>query len=659
MPKSENSSHDQADIQMQLDTAVQFHNAGRLQEAAEVYETVLDVSPQNATALHLLGVIAYQVGDTEQALVLIKESVSNEPTYVEAHCNLGLVYKGLGKMEDAVSCYRRAIELNPGHVQAHNNLGNVFEECGEFDDAARCYRQALALAPTHVNALSNLGVVLTKLGLLDDAIESCRKAIKVAPENADGHSNLGLALLEAGKMEEATDCFCQSLEIDPEDPETHNNLGNALRELERLDEATASYERALELAPNFVDAQNNLGNLYQELERYADAASCFRAVLAVDSENVDAHNNLGLVLLDQRRFEDAVSSFQKAIAIDPRYASAHSNLGFALNVLGDSESALRHFEEYVRLTRGLELDEPIGKDFDKISKAKIDHDIEQFRYLQNITEKTEYFAALAEDYETLRNQIAWPQGDEYIVSLSDSQRQAIQSSYNRPVNIQNAPRVAGTALRRDIDAVGITRQYFDTGPGMTYFDDILDPNALESLRRYLLESTIWYDFRYRGGYLGAFLNEGLCCPLILQIAEEFRQTFPGIFKDHKLQECWAYKYDSEMRGIDVHADAAAVNVNFWITPDSANLNPEGGGLVVHKVEAPLDWRFKAFNMDQMRIRKFLTENDCGQMKVPYVQNRVVLFNSDLFHETDLIEFKPGYENRRINVTMLFGHRQDE
>ena len=46
------------------------------------------------------------------------------------------------------------------------------------------------------------------------------------------------------------------------------------------------------------------------------------------------------------------------------------------------------------------------------------------------------------------------------------------------------------------------------------------------------------------------------------------------------------------------------------------------------------------------------------MVVPHRQNRVVLFNSDLFHETARFTFKPGYKNRRINVTMLFGRRQD-
>jgi hypothetical protein len=42
--------------------------------------------------------------------------------------------------------------------------------------------------------------------------------------------------------------------------------------------------------------------------------------------------------------------------------------------------------------------------------------------------------------------------------------------------------------------------------------------------------------------------------------------------------------------------------------------------------------------------------------VPHRENRVVIFNSTLFHETDRVEFREGYENRRINVTLLFGKR---
>jgi hypothetical protein len=106
----------------------------------------------------------------------------------------------------------------------------------------------------------------------------------------------------------------------------------------------------------------------------------------------------------------------------------------------------------------------------------------------------------------------------------------------------------------------------------------------------------------------------------------------------------------------MHADQAAVNVNFWITPDEANNDPNSGGLVVWDKKAPLDWDFSRYNGDEAAIRAFLAEKGAKPIRVPHRANRAVIFDSDLFHETDVIRFKDGYRNRRINVTMLYGRR---
>jgi hypothetical protein len=42
------------------------------------------------------------------------------------------------------------------------------------------------------------------------------------------------------------------------------------------------------------------------------------------------------------------------------------------------------------------------------------------------------------------------------------------------------------------------------------------------------------------------------------------------------------------------------------------------------------------------------------LRVPYRENRCVLFDSSLIHISDRMHFNPGYENRRVNVTLLYG-----
>jgi len=66
------------------------------------------------------------------------------------------------------------------------------------------------------------------------------------------------------------------------------------------------------------------------------------------------------------------------------------------------------------------------------------------------------------------------------------------------------------------------------------------------------------------------------------------------------------------------------------------------------------FRFE-FLVSKLESTAFNRSSD-EKLIIPYNENRVVLFNSNLIHETDKYEFKEGYENRRINVTMLFGRR---
>lgn len=108
----------------------------------------------------------------------------------------------------------------------------------------------------------------------------------------------------------------------------------------------------------------------------------------------------------------------------------------------------------------------------------------------------------------------------------------------------------------------------------------------------------------------------------------------------------------------MHADEAAVNINLWVTPTSANLDPTSGGLVVYKALAPSEWEFQRFNRPNSRdLQAILGPSGFDNYTVPYRQNRIVIFNSNLLHKTDVHTFKQGYRNRRINLTYLFGRRE--
>ena len=83
-----------------------------------------------------------------------------------------------------------------------------------------------------------------------------------------------------------------------------------------------------------------------------------------------------------------------------------------------------------------------------------------------------------------------------------------------------------------------------------------------------------------------------------------------------------------------------MNLNLWITPDSANLDAQSGGLIVYKQQPPLHWSTDQTNNMGRDFSALRSELEKGQVvRVPFKQNRMVMFTSNLWHETMPFKFK--------------------
>jgi tetratricopeptide (TPR) repeat protein len=461
------------------------------------------------------------------------------------------------------------------------------------------------LKADYVEAWNNLGNALLLLGEADQAAGAYRKVIALRPGFAQAYNNLGHIHLTRGRFEDARAAFARAVAASPDYAQAHNNLGNALHRMGRAGEAEAAFRTAIRLAPNNADAHVNLSASLFEAGRIEEAQNAAANAVRLAPGIAEGHNALGNALRESGNLEQAEACYREAIRLNPGYAEAYNHLGMVLAEYGRLDEAFVQFNRHAELAYGG------GRAPQETPAHKQRHDAEQ---------------------------------------------QAFMGAAG--FHIAAAPRLAGPAVNPANRIAEINERWRTAKPQMAVVDDLLTPEALENLRRFCLESTIWQS-AYEGGYLGAFPEHGFAAPLIAQIAEELRSVYPELIGDHPLLHFWAFKYDSSLRGIAKHADFAAVNVNFWITPDEANLDPAHGGLVVWDAVAPPDWDFARYNAANDEIRALLEREKAKAVTVPYRANRAVIFDSDLFHETDTIHFKPGYENRRIIVTLLYGRRHGE
>lgn len=314
------------------------------------------------------------------------------------------------------------------------------------------------------------------------------------------------------------------------------------------------------------------------------------------------------------RLDEAITAYREALACEPDLAEAHYHLGSVLSEMGEISAGFAHLMRRAAIVRGGD-DVAVGTSSPP-HKAK--HDREQ------------------RDYLIARGMIAVTD-PEPIFHLGQGERLSTPV-----VNRANATQL-------------LVRDWRSCWPQRVVVDDFLTPAALQRLRDYCADSTIWRRV-YDAGYIGATLRDGFASPLLAQIAEETRDVYADILAAHPFRYMGAFKYDSELStGTNIHADVSAINVNLYVTPDSANLDTATGGMVIWDVEARSGAEMRLFNGNERALRAHLTRTGTKRIRIPHRANRAILFKSSLFHRTDECRFREGYLNKRINVSLLYGH----
>ncbi|NKB81726.1 MAG: tetratricopeptide repeat protein [Nitrospirales bacterium] len=524
---------------------------------------------------------------------------------------------------------------------------------GRFAQAESGFLHILEEMPRHADSLHFLGIIAYRRGALPKARDFIEQAIQVDGTKPHYYFNQGLVLHANGQLAAAVEAYKQAASLKTDYYEAYANLGNVYRDAVNLPKAVEAYQQSIASKPGYADGYNNLGVAYKEQKNLDQAVEAFQQALAINPNHAEAHYNIGTVLHEQEKQDGAIRAFEQALRLKPHYANAHHHLGLSYLWKGHIEaavSALRH---------SADCSQNHGKSFSlqSVYKSRVKHDAEQVQYLMAHGLLGKEHAGYCEALQLLQTRALETDSDSVRMVISREECEAIAPSFNRILHYANCPLLSQEAVNPTLDVVEIQKRYNQQQPEIMFVDDLLTEEALASLRRFCLESTIWKK-DYENGYIGALLGEGFSSPLLLQISEELRVRFPKIFRRHRLVQSWAFKQDSQRRGLNIHADAAAVNVNFWVTPDEANQDPTSGGLVVWDKEAPHDWDFNEYNNTQYKpkIFEFLEAHGAQTVRVPYRQNRAVIFNSDLFHETDYCVFHDNYESRRINITMLYGHR---
>jgi tetratricopeptide (TPR) repeat protein len=248
-----------ANVRALCEQGLTLHRAGRIEEARACYKKALLRDPKSFDALHLLGIVCSDAGESQLAVVLMRRAIAVRSNDALVQSNLAKSLIDLKRLDEALASANRAIALDAGLADAHYNRGLALHMLQRPDEALASYDAAIALRADHAQSFANRGSALRDLDRPLDALASQDAAIALDPHSAEAHNNRGSALRDLGRPAEALASYETAVSLAPGDPEAHFNKGVALADLGRADEVLASCETALALRPDYAAAHYSRG----------------------------------------------------------------------------------------------------------------------------------------------------------------------------------------------------------------------------------------------------------------------------------------------------------------------------------------------------------------------------------------------------------------
>ncbi len=320
-----------ATVRLGIIKATDFLRKEDFQGALKEFRAVLDIEPDEASALFNAGTIYRQLKDLGRAEEMLKRLVVLEPGNPEVHLRLGALYLEMGNLVESSRFLDKVVALGkdaPHARQAEAILADMQAKYGEqltearkFADQRDGYKEILRINPDDIPAHFNLGVLYARHSMRDEALHEFGEVVRIDPGYTKAHNYIGLLQDDKTKYAEAIEAYGKAISLE-KDPDEVAKL------IARLRMATAK-------------------KLYAENKRDL-AERYFDDLLADNADDVIALFYKALIQSGRGALGEAERLYQRIIAIAPGHMGARASLAFLYEQSNREEDAIKEYRYIIQ-----------------------------------------------------------------------------------------------------------------------------------------------------------------------------------------------------------------------------------------------------------------------------------------------------------------------
>ncbi len=360
-----------------------YAKMGRVAEAEQLLQKVVDANPSDANSLQLVGELLLN-SDPTRSLELLKHA---DMLQASPHTDLLIAhaYQRLGQTEDSNRYLNRAKNRAPTDPEVLRAVAGQYRDEGEYDKAIAALK---AIPSKYPDADADLAYTYQLAGQQQEAADLYTRLAKKSKGNLGLDLSAAQALVALGQTDAANTFVEDARRIDSKNYRLHAILGAIAEADNRLSDANAEYSQALSNLPHSVpegplypielrlnlyevdlreeneqDAKQQLDAAMSEISQVNVPASSqaemlrLRAAIEAGSGNLDAANkdiqqalalapssvnsllNYGSLQWKLGQKDAAHDTFAKVLEIDPKNRTALSSLGYLARDKGDTNLA--------------------------------------------------------------------------------------------------------------------------------------------------------------------------------------------------------------------------------------------------------------------------------------------------------------------------------
>lgn len=330
-----------------LQEALQFQNAGNLEEAISHYEELLQVASPTPSILSNLGVAYAGSGAYEKAIDAYRRALQFETVPAGVHFNLGLAYYKAAHYADSLEQFEIAVRQSPRDERVLILAADVNFRLGRYQEVIATL-DPVRLSSQNPALLYLLGTSLIREGRTDEGAVYIERIMRLG-DTAAVHMMTGLIRMMAGEMDAAISQILEAIGHNPNLPGVHSMLGRAYLSIDEAEKAKMSFHQELQFNPTDFDAHFYLGSLYQNDKQYDKALDMYQSARILRPNDSSVTYRIAVTQLLRGALEEARQLLEELVAKQPDYLEAHVSLATVYHRLGLKEEAARERQIIIQL----------------------------------------------------------------------------------------------------------------------------------------------------------------------------------------------------------------------------------------------------------------------------------------------------------------------